>query len=236
MNLRTSARIVGVLFIVATAAPLLSVAFVPALFGPANLANVWLLAANESQVRIGALLEFTMAVAIAGIPIWMYPILKKQNESMALGYVVARLIEGLMFTVGVICLLTLVALSKEYALAGAPDAAYYQTLGTIVLAVRSVQSIFAQFAFGLGSLMAYYLMYKSELIPRWLSGWGLVGSLLFFASAFLPMFGYSTESTTYLLLNVPGGLEEMVFAVWLIVKGFNPSAIASEPNMTELNE
>lgn len=225
MNLKASARIVGVLVIIATAAPLVSVAFVPALFGPADVANVWLLAENEGNVRVGTLLEFAMAVAIAGIPIWMYPILKKQNESMALGYVAARLIEGLMFTVGVICLLTLVALSKEYALAGAPDIPYYQTLGALVLAVRSVQSIFAQFAFGMGSLMAYYLMYKSRLIPRWLSGWGLVGSLLFFASAFLPMFGYGSESTVYLLLNVPGGLEEMVFAVWLIVKGFNPSAI-----------
>ena len=225
MNPRASARIVGVLFIIATAAPLLSIAFVPGLFGPADVANVWLLAENEGRVRIGALLEFVMAVAIAGIPIWMYPILKRYNESMALGYVVARLIEGLMFVVGVICLLTLVNLSKDYALAGASNASYYETLASTVLAVRSVQSIFAQFAFGLGSLMAYYLMYKSQLIPRWLSGWGLAGSLLFFASAFLPMFGYGSESTVYLLLNIPGALEEMVFAVWLIVKGFNPSAI-----------
>ena len=234
MDPRKSARIVGVLFIIATAAPLTSVAFVPGLFGPEYLANVWLLAANESQVRIGALLEFTMAVAITAIPIWMYPILKKYDESMALGYVVARLIEGLMFVVGVICLLTLVALSKDYALAGIPEASYYQTLGTLVLTVRSVQSIFAQFAFGLGSMMCYYLLYKSQLVPRWLSGWSLIGAALFFASAFLPMFGYSTGSTTYLLMNAPGGVGEMVFAVWLIVKGFNISAINTSYEKTEI--
>ena len=224
---RKTAIIVGVLFIIATAAPLLSVAFVPFLFGPADVANVWLLAANESRVRIGALLEFTMAVAVAAIPICMYPILKKQNESMALGYVVGRLVEGVMFTVSVICLLTLLNLSKEYALAGAPDAVFYQILSTTILAVRSVQSIFAQFGFSLGSLMFYYMLYKSKLVPRWLSGWSLIGAILFFASAFLPLFGDSPGSTTYLLLNAPGGVGEMVFAVWLIAKGFNPSAINS---------
>ena len=222
-----SARIVGVLFIIATAAPLLSVAFGPVIIGPDDLAKVWLLAANENQVRIGALLEFTMAVAVAAIPVWMYPILKKYNESMALWYVVGRLIEGLMFTIGVISLLTLLTLSKEFALAGAPDAAYYQILGTAILAIRSGQSVFAQFGFSLGSVMFYYILYKSKLVPRWLSGWSLIGAVLFLASAFLAMFGYGSESTVYLLMNAPGGVGEMVFAVWLIVKGFNPSAIDS---------
>ena len=222
-----SARIVGVLFIIATAAPLLSVAFGPVIIGPEDLAKVWLLAANENQVRIGALLEFTMAVAVAAIPVWMYPILKKYNESMALWYVVGRLIEGLMFTIGVISLLTLLTLSKEFALAGAPDAAYYQILGTAILAIRSGQSVFAQFGFSLGSVMFYYILYKSKLVPRWLSGWSLIGAVLFLASAFLAMFGYGSESTVYLLMNAPGGVGEMVFAVWLIVKGFNPSAIDS---------
>ena len=227
MNPRKSARIVGVLFIIATAAPLLSVAFGPVIIGPDDLAKVWLLAANENQVRIGALLEFTMAVAVAAIPVWMYPILKKYNESMALWYVVGRLIEGLMFTIGIISLLTLLTLSKEFALAGAPDAAYYQILGTAILAIRSGQSVFAQFGFSLGSVMFYYILYKSKLVPRWLSGWSLIGAVLFLASAFLAMFGYGSESTVYLLMNAPGGVGEMVFAVWLIVKGFNPSAIDS---------
>ena len=225
---KKSARIVGVLFIIATAAGILSGFFVPGLFGPDDLANVWLLAANENQIRIGALLEFTMAVAVAGIPIWMYPILKKHNESMALGYVGARIIEGVMFTIGVISLLALLTLSKEFVIAGTPDASYFQTLGALLLAVRSGESVFASFVFSLGSLMFYYLLYKSKLIPRWLSGWGLIGAILFLASAFLPLFGHGMRSTIYLLLNAPGAVEEMVFAVWLIVKGFNSSAIASE--------
>ena len=235
MNSRNTARIVGVLFLIATAAPLLSAAFGPVIFGPESLANVWLLAASENQVRISALLQFIMAAAIAAIPICMYPILRKYNESMAFGYVVGRLVEGLMFTFGVISLLTLLTLSKEFAMAGAPSAVYYQTLGTIVLANRSGQSVFAQFGFSLGSLMFYYILYKTELVPRWLSGWSLIGAVLFLASAFVAMFGYGSESTIYLLMNAPGGVGEMVFAVWLIVKGFNSTAITALNAKTDTN-
>jgi hypothetical protein len=224
MNPRNTARIVGALFLIATAAPLLSVAFVPAIFGPESIDNVWLLASDETDARIGALLEFTMAVAVASIPICMYPILRKMNQSMALGYVAGRLVEGIMFTVGTICLLVLLSLSKEYAVAGSSDAILTQ-LSLLVLSIRSAQSIFANFSFSLGSLMFYYMLYRSELVPRWLSGWSLIGAVLFLASAFLLIFGFESRSTTYLLLNAPGGLGEMVFALWLIIKGFNQSAI-----------
>ena len=69
--------------------------------------------------------------------------------------------------------------------------------------------------------MFYYLLYKSELIPRWLSGWSLIGAALFLTSAFMVMFGLDSGSSLYIGLNAPGGLGEMVFAVYLIAKGFN---------------
>ncbi len=163
-----------------------------------------------------------MAVAIAAIPIMMYPIIREYNERMALGFVVGRLVESIMFIIGTICLLTLVTLSKEYALSGIAESGYIQTSALMVLSIRSFESIFAQFAFSLGSIMFYYVLYKTRLIPRWLSGWALVGVLMFFASAFFPLFGYDTRSNIYLLLNAPGAFGEMVLAVWLIVKGFNP--------------
>jgi len=232
INPRKTAIIVGTLFIIATAAGIASGLFVPSLLDQDELANVWLLAAKDSQIRVGALLEFTMAVAVVAIPIWMYPILKKYNESMALGYVVARLVEGVMFTIGVISLLALLTLSRGFAMPGSPDASHFQTLGSLLLAVRSGESIFASLTFSLGSLMFYYLLYRSRLIPRWLSGWSLIGAVLFLASAFWALFGHDMRSTTYLLLNAPGGLGEMVFAVWLIVKGFDASVIASETEIT----
>lgn len=222
---RKTAIIVGVLFITATAAGILSVVFGPNLDAPDYLAN---LSANENQVLIGGFFEFTMAVLIAGISIFMYPILKKYNEALALGYVVFRTIEVVIFTVCAISLLTLLTLSQEFVIAGAPDASYFQTLATLLIAVREWGGgVFSTIVFSLSALMLNYILYRSKLIPRWLSGWGFIGAILYLGSGFLPLFGYGLYSTIYLLMEAPLGLNEMVFAVWLIVKGFNPSAIDS---------
>ena len=185
-----------------------------------------LLADNETNTRLGILLEFTMAVAVASIPIAMYPILKRLNQSLALGYVAGRLVEGIMFTIGVICMLALLSLSKGAVQTFAVDTVWNQLCLTL-LSIRSSESIFAQFSFSLGSLMFYYMLYKAKLIPRWLAGWSLIGAVLFLAAAFLATFGVKSSSNLYIGLNAPGGLGEMVFALWLIIKGFNPSAIAS---------
>ena len=223
---RKCAIIVGALFITASVAGPLSGAFVPELFGPDDLANVWQLAANENQVLIGMLLEFTMAVAVAGISVWMYPVLRKHSEGVAIGYVGARIMEGMIYAVGVIGLLALLTLSKAYAAAGTPDDSVFQTLGATLLAVRLGGGVFGPLVYSIGAVLAYYVLHRTRLIPRWLSGWGLIGAALFLASSVLPLFGYGSRSTVYLLLNAPGGLNEMVLAVWLIVKGFDSSAIA----------
>jgi len=145
LNPRNTARIVGILFIIATAAPLLSVAFVPAIFGPESIDNVVLLADNETSTRLGILLEFTMAVAVASIPIVMYPILKRLNQSMALGYVAGRLVEGIMFTIGAICMLALLSLSKGAVQTFAVDAIWNQLCLTL-LSIRSAEGLFAEFS------------------------------------------------------------------------------------------
>lgn len=232
MSPKTTARIVGILFLIATAAPLLSVAFVPAIFGPESIDNVILLADNETSTRLGILLEFTMAVAAASIPIVMYPILKKLNQSMALGFFAGRLVEGIMYTIGAICMLALLAMSKGAVQTFAVDTTWTQ-LSLTLLSIRSAESIFGQFAFSLGSLMFYYMLYKAELIPRWLAGWSLLGAVLFLSSAFLMMFGLDSGSSLDIGLNAPGALGEMVFAVYLIVKGFNQSSIDSSLDTLE---
>jgi hypothetical protein len=81
-----------------------------------------------------------------------------------------------------------------------------------------------EIVFSLGALMIYYLFYQSKLIPRWLSVWGLIGAILYLAAGLFAIFSVDFS----ILLEAPLALQEMVLAVWLIVKGFNPSAIASE--------
>ena len=226
MNLyRKNAIIAGVLFLAAIVVPLLSMPFTRYINAPDYLTNV---AANANQVITGAIFELIFAFACAGIAIWLYPVLKKQNESLALGAVGFRLIEGVFHIVGILGLLLLVTLSQEFVKAGAPDASYFQTSGTLLHAARDWAGVLGSFAFILGALMYYYLFYKSRLIPRWLSVWGLIGVPFWIAEILLSMFGLVEPfSTNAILLDVPIGVNEIVLAVWLIVKGFNPSAIAS---------
>ncbi len=184
---RRVAIAVGALYIVATVAGVLSVVFLGSnLDAPNYLANI---SANGNRVLIGVIFEFTMAVLVAGIAIWMYPILKRHNESLALGYVVARMIEVVIFTLGVISLLTLLTLSREFVKAGAPDASYFQTSGALLLAVREWGGgVCSSIVFALSALMLNFILYRAKLIPQWLSGCGLIGAALYLASGFLPLF------------------------------------------------
>ena len=223
---RKTAIIVGVLFIVATVAALLSFPFSGFIDDPNDLIQV---AEKGNQVIIGALFELIMAFAIAGTAIMIYPILKKKNGALALGYAGARIIEGILFIVGVIGLLLLVTLSQEFVKAGAPDASYFQSLGALLLAVRDWGGhMLGSIVLGLGALILHYLLFQSKLVPRWLSIWGLIGAPLALAEGLLSMFGVVDPfSTTTVLLNLPIAVNEMVLAIWLISKGFNSSAIAS---------
>jgi hypothetical protein len=132
--------------------------------------------------------------------------------------------------------LTLIALSLSYLKAGAADAAGYQTLGTILLAGHEMMTTILIIVFSLGALMLYTVFYRSRLIPRWLSIWGVVAILMHLSTAFLIMFHLATtESAIVSAVNLPIFLQEMVMAVWLIVKGFNPSAIASLSVKEDMN-
>ena len=231
---RKNAIIVGILFITATVAGILSVVFSgPILDAPDYLIKV---SENENQVIIGALFVVIMAFACAGIAIWLYPVIRKHDEALALGSVGFRLIEGVFHLAAVFGLLSIVTLSQEFVKAGTPDASYFQSLGTLLLAARDWAGVLGSFAFILGALMYYYIFYQSKLIPRWLSIWGLIGVPFWIAAELLIMFGLiESFSTNAILLDIPIGVNEMVLAVWLIVKGFNSSAIVSLSAQTGIN-
>jgi hypothetical protein len=224
---RKIAIIAGVLFIIATVASVLGTLFSkPILDAPDYLIDI---SANGNQVTIGALLAFIAALASASIAISLYPILRKYNEGLALGAVGFRLIEAVFNIARVMGLLLLLTLSQEFVKAGALDSSYFQTSGVLIVAGRDwMGNVGSLLPFCLGALMYYYIFYQTRLIPRWLSGWGLVGAALCMVAGMLVMFRViGPMSTTQIVLAVPIGLQEMVLAVWLIVKGFNPSVIAS---------
>ena len=231
---RKTAISVGVLVIIATVLHVLgSNLFKPILDSPDYLIKI---SANESQVIIGGLLVLISAFASAGIAIGLYPVLKKHHEALALGSVGLRVMEGMLYIVGVVGLLSILTLSQEYVKAGALNASLFQASGTSLLAVRDWAGKLSIIAFTVGALMYYYVFYQSKLIPRWLSGWGFLGAALSLVAALLAISGQIIYfSTVFILLQVPIGVQEMVLAVWLIVKGFNPSAIASGSAKADMN-
>jgi hypothetical protein len=104
----------------------------------------------------------------------------------------------------------------------ARDASYFQTSGALLLAAKDWAGIVEQFPYGLGALIFYFTLFQSELIPRWLSVWGLIGATLLLAMGLLRMFGHPV-----VYLAIPLILNELVLAVWLMVFGFNAYAVAS---------
>jgi hypothetical protein len=224
---KKTAGIVGVLFIIGTIAGMLSyVVTGPILGDPDYLAKV---SADETQIIAGALFVLIMGFALAMVPVMMFPLLKKYNEALALGYVVFRgALETVMYIVLAISWLFLIPVSQEYVKAGTPDPSYFQTLGAVLLEGHDLIGPVQTIVFCLGALIFYYLLYQTNLIPRWLSGWGLIAIIPYFAAGLLVLFGFfGPLSTSEIVLVFPLALQEMVMAVWLIVKGFNPSSIAS---------
>ena len=232
---RKTAITVGVLFIVATVLNVLGKnIYQPILDAPDYLINI---SANENQVIIGGLLVLFSAFASASIAIWLYPILKKHHEALALGSVVFRGMEGMLYIVAVIGRLSLLTLSQVYIKAGASNTSLFLTSGTVLIAITNWAGQLGVIAFTLGALMYYYVFYQSKLIPRWLSVWGFIGAALSLAAVLLTFFDQLVPfSTVFILFNLPIALQEMVMAVWLIVKGFNPSAIAPGAAKTATND
>ena len=215
------ARIVGILFIIATVAGVLSLAFLGSpLADPDYLTNF---AAYENQVITGAFLDLVGVGAFVSLSIVIFPVLKKHNESVAIGYIVARSFEAVPFIIANLCLLSLVAVSKQYVAMGNPDAANFLPAWTGLQAIYDIAQLLGpRILASLAAVLFYALLYQTKLLPRWISVWGLLGAPLYFASGMLSVIGMVDPSSTLsILLFIPAALLEMVLAVWLIVKGFN---------------
>jgi hypothetical protein len=227
-NYRRYALAAGALFILADVSTVVLAAIIlkPIVGNPVDFATV---AANEGQVFLAALLKLIGAAACAGIALSLYPVLRAHGPALALGSVMFRVIESAFYVVATIGLLTIVTMSGQAAGAGAADAALYDRLASLTMAMREdVGYIAGPFFFGLGALMYYWLMFRATLVPRWISGWGIVAAVGAVSAASLALLGVVAPlSPAHLALNVPIALQEIVLAVWLIAKGFSPAVVAA---------
>lgn len=229
---RKTAVIAGALFILATlTGPLLATPLTPALTGAGYLANV---SAHMNRAASGVLLWIISAFAGCGIAITLYPVLKERNVGLALGSVVFRALEAAFYLIGLVSLLSLLTLGQQFTTAGAADRAALQAISDLLVSVRDLAGLVAVFAFCVGGAMYYYLLFQSRLIPRWLSGWGIVAIILMLTACVLATFS-GNPITSYVPLAAPIGLQEIVLGIWLIAKGFNSSESASKSAETAPN-
>jgi hypothetical protein len=222
---RRTAIIVGVLFIIATVSSIIGtfVFLEPITGDPDYLIKAY---ENKTQLILGVLIDALNSIAVIVIAAVLYPILKKISEAFAIGYVASRIIESVILIIGHISLFSLLSLSQEFVQTGAQNAAHLLPLGRLLLAVNDWTFLFGPgIAFGITALVLNYLFYQSKLVPRFLSVWGFIGGTLLLAADVLAIFGLGTASMTFALLILPIGLNEMALAAWLIIKGFNPTAI-----------
>jgi hypothetical protein len=217
----------GILFIIYDIVDILSFLFL----GPVNSSNYLVnIAENAGMVGTGAFLLIIGGLCASGIAISMYPVLKKFNPTLALGAVGFRISEGVLRIVSMSFLLGLITLSQLFVKAGAPESSYFQTLGALLKELRNWVGggVGSLLAFSVGCSLYYIIFYSTKLIPRWISVWGLVTGISGIVSCALVSTGLIAPiSTVQVVMLIPMLPQEIVLAVWLIVKGFNPSVIAS---------
>jgi hypothetical protein len=222
------AVIVGVLFIIGTVAGVSSRILTGPVFGRPDYLN--LIAANPNPLITGALMVLVMGLVLAMVPVVIYPVLKKQNKILALGYMVFRgALEPITYMINVLSWLLLVPLSREYLAAGPAAASNILALGNLALEAVKIGAALCSIVFPLGAVMFYVVLYQGKFIPRWLSVWGLLAVILLLLSDGVGGLYTLDPALTPIkdVLFIPIFVQEMVMAVWLIVKGFNPSAIAA---------
>lgn len=230
---RRTALIAGTLLIVGTAAILLGTAIAqPVVTGTGYLTRI---SENMTRVSAGGLLELIAAGASVGVAISLYPVLKRWSGTLALGAVVFRTMEAVMYIVGAVSMLALLKVADGFTQAASADRGSFQAIGDALLAVRKEAILAGVFAFAPGGLMYYSVFYRSRLLPRWLSAWGIAAELLMLVACLSALFSRNPV-TSYTILVLPIAVQEIVMAVWLIARGFRsamPETAMPETAMAE---
>jgi hypothetical protein len=226
MDTRKTARLVGWLFIITFVAgipPALSL-YLPVLDDARYIVG----AGADTRIAFGAFLEMILIVANIGTAVVLFPILKRQSEGLALGYVTARLVECAFIAVGILSILAVVTLRQD--VGGAADAGSLVTTGRSLVAIHDWTFLLGPgWVVGVGNgLILGYLMYRSGLVPRGMAMLGLIGGPLIIASGTGVLFNvFEPGSAPQVIATVPEFFWELSLGIYLIVKGFRPSPILS---------
>ena len=225
-SLRKTALVAGIFYLITfISIPTL------ALYGPVKNHRDWILGSgSHTGVLVGAFLEVIVALAGIGTAVTLYPVVKRQNEGVALGFVAARVLEGCMIFTGVISLLSLVTLRHDLGGAAGANAAALVTTGASHVAVYNWTMLLGQTLMPcINALLLGTLMYRSRLVPRIIPIVGLIGAPLLIAGVIVTLSaGTGHISAFQAIATLPVAAGEFSLGLWLVVKGFKPSPITAE--------
>jgi uncharacterized protein DUF4386 len=224
-SLRKTALVAGIFYLITfISIPTL------ALYGPVKNHRDWILTSgSNTAVLVGAFLEVIVALAGIGTAVTLYPVVKRQNEGVALGFVTSRLLEAAMIFTGVLSLLSLVTLRHDLGGAAGANAAALVTTGASHVAVYNWTMLLGQTLMPcINALLLGTLMYRSRLVPRIIPIVGLIGAPLLIAGVIVTLSaGTGHISALQAIGTLPVAAWEFSLGVWLVVKGFRPSPITA---------
>ena len=182
-----------------------------------------LVASDSTRLLGGSFFILLMGISLVAMTAFLYPIFKKDSEELAMGMLLFRgVMEGVWYFATTISILALIALGDEYVATGA-DSTVLQSMGNVVYKFTDLLGPIGAILFLIGATCLYISFYRTQLIPRWLSVWGLIGVVPYMAYALLHLFGLDSGYGIYLQMLL--AVQEMAMALWLIIKGFNRAAI-----------
>lgn len=223
---RAAATTAGVLYIIGTVAGVLSKAVAMA---PVSGADDPLAASarHSGSVVTGALLVLVMGLSLAFVPVVLFPVLRRVDEALAIGYLVVRgAVETACYVIAAISWLLLLPLGEAMAAGLGTASPAGVRLGNLLVDSVDVSAVTA-IVFCLGGVMFYLLLFRSRIVPRWIALWGLAAAPFYAAAFVLAAYGViGTDSAAQSVLYLPLAVQEMVLAVWMIARGFRPAAVS----------
>jgi len=217
---RKNAKIIAILLITAASSSIVGLI----LYNPILKEVNYLISGKENanQIIVGAICELILVVSVISTAFMLFPYLKRQHESLAMGYVCFRFLEAVIIVIGIISVLALLTLSQNFSKNDGINLSTYQLSGIVLKSIHDWTFILGpNFFLGINTMIYSYLFYKSKLIPRFISLLGITGAVLIFLAAILEMFNVIAQISAWgIILALPIFTYEMSLAGWLIFNGF----------------
>jgi hypothetical protein len=218
----TYSRLIGALFLSGFLVYGVGSSLVTSVVGAPDFLST--ISAHQTTLVLGAFLMLLNTAVDVGKGVLFFPILEKHSKRTALAYLAALIVEVVLMDVGVLALLMIVPLAQHSVDAGQASVGWAKALGSLAVQSNTMAYQIGQMSLGLGAVFLCLLLFRTRLIPRFLSIWGLVGYAILMAGTIAEIFGIHIG----IMLSIPGGLFEVGLAFWLIIKGFQSEAYGQD--------